>query len=542
MKKILVLEDEAGIRSFVVINLRRSGYEPVEAATGEEALRLLSEHDDIGLALLDVMLPDIDGFEICRSIRASGSKMGIIMLTALGQEMDKVTGLMTGADDYVTKPFSPAELLARVDALYRRLGSVEEDEEPELESGPFVLNSRNRTLDKNGQRVKLTQTEYSIMKLFMENPGKALSREDILESVWGADDKNKPGLAARALAAVKRFAGGERPETLKGLKGVWLIASCAGVVCVLLTLVMGLCGEAGWAGIFAGCAVALLLFSNLWFRERVTSPILGLGDTARRIADGSYGSLAEKLRDDEIGRFVDAFNDMSVKIGEAGRTQSEFISSVSHELRTPLTAITGWSETLMFDEAIQGDSRRGVEIISAEAGRLTGMVEELLEFTRLRDGRFTLNLEEVELELLLEEVAFTYGELLKHDGLELIYETPEEPLLPVTGDPARLKQVLLNILDNAAKYGKRGKRIELSAKNEGEYVKVMVRDHGPGFADEDLPHVKERFYKGRGKERGSGIGLAVCDEIVTRHRGRLTVGNCEDGGGLVTVELPVKTQ
>ena len=187
IKKILVLEDEAGIRSFVVINLRRSGYEPIEAATGEEALRLLQENDDIGVALLDVMLPDIDGFEICRSIRASGSKMGIIMLTALGQEMDKVTGLMTGADDYVTKPFSPAELLARVDALYRRIGANQEPEEPELESGPFLLNPRNRTLDKNGQRVKLTQTEYSIMKLFMENPGKALSREDILENVWGPD-------------------------------------------------------------------------------------------------------------------------------------------------------------------------------------------------------------------------------------------------------------------------------------------------------------------------------------------------------------------
>ena len=189
IKKILVLEDEAGIRSFVVINLRRSGYEPVEAATGEEALRLLQENDDIGVALLDVMLPDIDGFEICRSIRASGSKMGIIMLTALGQEMDKVTGLMTGADDYVTKPFSPAELLARVDALYRRIGANQEPEEPELESGPFLLNPRNRTLDKNGQRVKLTQTEYSIMKLFMENPGKALSREDILENVWGPEYK-----------------------------------------------------------------------------------------------------------------------------------------------------------------------------------------------------------------------------------------------------------------------------------------------------------------------------------------------------------------
>ncbi len=187
IKKILVLEDESGIRSFVVINLRRNGYEPVEAATGEEALAALAADPDIDVALLDVMLPDIDGFEVCRRIRASGSKMGIIMLTALGQEMDKVTGLMNGADDYVTKPFSPAELIARVDALCRRLGAAEEPEEPEIESGPFLLNPRNRTLDKNGERVKLTQTEYSIMKLFMENPGKALSREDILENVWGTD-------------------------------------------------------------------------------------------------------------------------------------------------------------------------------------------------------------------------------------------------------------------------------------------------------------------------------------------------------------------
>ena len=187
IKKILVLEDEAGIRSFVVINLRRSGYEPVEAATGEEALRLLQENDDIGVALLDVMLPDIDGFEICRSIRASGSKMGIIMLTALGQEMDKVTGLMTGADDYVTKPFSPAELTARIDALYRRIGGNGAADAELLSQGPFVMNIRNRTLEKNGERVRLTQVEYAILKLFMQNPGRALSREDILTAVWGPD-------------------------------------------------------------------------------------------------------------------------------------------------------------------------------------------------------------------------------------------------------------------------------------------------------------------------------------------------------------------
>ncbi len=188
MKKVLVLEDESSIRSFVVINLKRSGYEPIEAETGEAALEQLKQNPDIKVALLDVMLPDIDGFEVCRRIRASDSKIGIIMLTAKSQEMDKVTGLMTGADDYVTKPFSPAELTARIDALFRRTGNDEVQEEAgELHHGPFRLNTRNRTLEKNGERIKLTQIEYSIMKLFMDNPGRALSREDILNAVWGRD-------------------------------------------------------------------------------------------------------------------------------------------------------------------------------------------------------------------------------------------------------------------------------------------------------------------------------------------------------------------
>ena len=186
MKKILVLEDEPNIRSFVVINLRRNGYEPIEAENGTTALSLIEKNPDISLALLDVMLPDIDGFEVCRRIRASGSKIGIIMLTAKSQEIDKVTGLMTGADDYVTKPFSPAELTARVDALMRRSGGAAVDA-GEIEQPPFLLNTRNRTLEKNGQRIKLTQVEYSIMKMFMENPGKALSREEILDLVWGHD-------------------------------------------------------------------------------------------------------------------------------------------------------------------------------------------------------------------------------------------------------------------------------------------------------------------------------------------------------------------
>ena len=160
----------------------------VEAESGEEALEKLKAQRDIRVALLDVMLPGIDGFEVCRRLRANDANIGIIMLTARSQEMDKVTGLMTGADDYVTKPFSPAELTARVDALMRRSGGAEPEEKAgELVSPPFTLNLRNRTLEKNGERVKLTQVEYSLMKLFMKNPGKALSREEILDTVWGHD-------------------------------------------------------------------------------------------------------------------------------------------------------------------------------------------------------------------------------------------------------------------------------------------------------------------------------------------------------------------
>ena len=188
MKKILVLEDEASIRGFIVINLRRAGYDVIEAESGEEALERLHENPDARVALLDIMLPGIDGFEVCRRIRATNSRIGIIMLTARSQEMDKVTGLMTGADDYVTKPFSPAELTARVDALVRRSGGEEPPQATgELSQPPFLLNTRNRTLEKNGQRIKLTQVEYSIMRVFMENPGKALAREEILDMVWGRD-------------------------------------------------------------------------------------------------------------------------------------------------------------------------------------------------------------------------------------------------------------------------------------------------------------------------------------------------------------------
>ena len=191
MKKVLVLEDEASIRSFIVINLQRAGYEVVEAECGEEALQKLQENPDTKLCLLDIMLPDIDGFEVCRRIRMSNAQVGIIMLTARTQEMDKVTGLMTGADDYVTKPFSPAELTARVDALLRRMGeNTPATHTGELYQPPFLLNLTNRTLEKNGERVKLTQALYGKQRQGARARGN--SRRRVGQGLlWRAQDRGR---------------------------------------------------------------------------------------------------------------------------------------------------------------------------------------------------------------------------------------------------------------------------------------------------------------------------------------------------------------
>ncbi|HIT54499.1 MAG TPA: response regulator transcription factor [Candidatus Fimivicinus intestinavium] len=191
MKTVLVAEDEISIRDFIVINLRRSGYEVLEAGDGMEALKIYDERNgDIDVALLDIMMPQMDGLECCKQLRARSPLLGIIMLTARTQEMDKVTGLLVGADDYVTKPFSPSELMARVDAIYRRVmmskaSSADKAQEDTIELGEFVLNSRNRTLTKKGVLIDLTQVEFQIMEYFFQNPGAALDRTDILNRVWG---------------------------------------------------------------------------------------------------------------------------------------------------------------------------------------------------------------------------------------------------------------------------------------------------------------------------------------------------------------------
>ena len=282
----------------------------------------------------------------------------------------------------------------------------------------------------------------------------------------------------------------------------------------------------------------VLLSSNYYFRS-ILIPLRAIVEKAKKITSGSYGIQIETAYDDEIGELADTINEMSIKINENEKMQTEFISSLSHELRTPLTAITGWSETLLSGEDLDPQTRRGMKIIHKEAGRLTEMVLDLLDFTRIQDGRMTLNIELADIRSEYEDVVYMYGSRLSQDDMVLDYQDNDDEIPEISCDPKRMRQVFLNILDNAAKHGSEGNRIETSIALENGSVVVRIRDYGPGIPEDELPLVKKKFYKGSSKARGSGIGLAVCDEIVQMHGGELILENAPGGGTLVTVVLPV---
>ena len=287
----------------------------------------------------------------------------------------------------------------------------------------------------------------------------------------------------------------------------------------------------------AALCFLLVVGSNLLFINNVVKPVAEVSDAVQRISDGSYGIQIDGKYRDELGELVRNINDMSLKLSHSEKVKSEFISSVSHELRTPLTAINGWVETMLEDKDPE-QLQRGLGIVLKESRRLTTMVEELLEFSKMEDGRFTLQVEEVDMQAEFEDTIFTYRELFSQESILLEYDPADDLLPAVSGDAERLRQVFCNVLDNAAKHGGSGRRITASIRLEDGAEVIRVRDFGPGIPEAELPHIKKKFYKGSSKARGSGIGLAVCDEIIRLHGGEFEIGNAEGGGCVVTIRLP----
>ncbi len=296
--------------------------------------------------------------------------------------------------------------------------------------------------------------------------------------------------------------------------------------------------------VVAGVLIALFVFvSGFYFMQSIVSPVNKVTKTASRIAKGDFSIRLDKKHDDEIGDLSDAINNMAAELSNIDRLKNDFISSVSHELRTPLTAIRGWNETIAScDPETDADTiAKGLQIIDTETDRLSKMVEELLDYTKMQSGRFTISKSRVDLFALFLETFDIYAPKAAAAGVDIVYDTPIFSTY-VRGDANRLKQVFINIIDNAVKHSDPDSTINVSFACAGGMYTVFFTDHGHGIKAEDLPKIKEKFYKGSSTKPGSGLGLAVCDEIIQLHGGSLNIESEEGKGTTVAVTLPSDTE
>lgn len=285
-------------------------------------------------------------------------------------------------------------------------------------------------------------------------------------------------------------------------------------------------------------AVVLLIFlSGMFFIRSIVYPVIKIGEITRNFAKGDFSERINKTTDDEIGELCDSINYMADELSNTEQMKNEFISSVSHELRTPLTAIKGWSETLTSMDDDKETFRKGMRVITSETERLSQMVEELLDFSRIQDNRLQLQKDTIDILAELGETVLIYQERARALGIKLDYYEPE--MLPfVYGDKNRLRQVFINIVDNAIKYSDKGDTVSVEAYEQDGDIVITVSDTGMGISKEDLPKIKTKFFKANHTRRGSGIGLAVADEIIARHNGTLTIDSEQGVGTTVMITLP----
>ncbi|MBQ5840842.1 MAG: HAMP domain-containing histidine kinase [Clostridia bacterium] len=350
---------------------------------------------------------------------------------------------------------------------------------------------------------------------------RAMTAPDGSGSWWGRNSAGEPVMALTMLET-------DKEGTLVG--ALRYVVSLAPVNRQIWTLIFLLFG-------FLLIIIFFVSLSGVYFINSIVTPVLDIGRTARRIAMGEYEARLEKQYNDEIGDLCDTINFMAGEIGAAEQMKNEFISSVSHELRTPLTAIKGWSETLLTAADDKELARQGLGVIGKEAQRLSGIVEELLDFSRMESGHMVLRQERLDVLAELEEAVFLFRDRAARAGVELAY-CEVDHLPPVAGDGDRLKQVFINLLDNAVKYSRTGDRVRVEAAVLDEEIQVVISDTGIGISAEELPRIRQKFYQADAGVPGAGIGLALAEEIVRLHGGRLEIDSEQGVGTTVTVWLP----
>ena len=289
--------------------------------------------------------------------------------------------------------------------------------------------------------------------------------------------------------------------------------------------------------VVSAAIMLLIFFSGMYFIRSIVYPIRSIGDMTKQFAKGDFSERIKKESDDELGELCDSINYMADELSNTEQMKNEFISSVSHELRTPLTAIKGWTETVTSMYEDKETFKKGMRVITSETERLSQMVEELLDFSRIQDNRLTLIMDTIDILAELGETVLIYQERARALGIKLDYYEPEM-LSFVYGDKNRLRQVFINIVDNAIKYSDKGDTVSVEAYEEHGEICISISDTGMGISAEDLPKVKTKFFKANHTRRGSGIGLAVADEIIQRHGGTLTINSEQGVGTTVLITLP----
>lgn len=321
------------------------------------------------------------------------------------------------------------------------------------------------------------------------------------------------------------------PSSDESFAAVRLVVSLENVDRRILTMII-------FAVLIGAAILFFVVLSSSYFISSIVIPVGEIGKTARKIAQGDFNARLQKKNDDEIGELCETINYMAEELQTAEKLKNEFISSVSHELRTPLTAIKGWGETILDGGEIDSETlTKGMKVIISETDRLSGMVEELLDFSRIQSGRMRLSMEKIDLLAELEEAVLMYTEKAKRDNIELMFDEPETALA-VIGDRNRLRQVFINVIDNAIKYSNPGCTVAVACGLDNDAIYISVTDNGCGISREDLPKIKQKFYKANLTRRGSGIGLAVADEIIAMHNGSMEIESELGIGTTVTILLP----